>query len=176
MGRVAAKSAHPALVSCPSESKIGLHVYPISFLVTNRHFSQELQDPLSEEHHNLSRELGNVVGMWEEGIKVPRVGGQEEPWEEEGLFWGVQVPPTAGGELSITFLPGGESPEGLPKLPESDHKRIPVSGSRVLLGQGFMGQGGLPLSISQRVMADRCIFLATEGFAEAAEVKHEPID
>uniref|UniRef100_A0A8C3R9A4 SEA domain-containing protein n=1 Tax=Cyanoderma ruficeps TaxID=181631 RepID=A0A8C3R9A4_9PASS len=43
------------------ESKLGLHVYPISFLVTNRHFSQELQDPLSEEHYNLSRELGDVV-------------------------------------------------------------------------------------------------------------------
>ncbi|XP_063269094.1 nascent polypeptide-associated complex subunit alpha, muscle-specific form-like isoform X2 [Prinia subflava] len=41
--------------------KIGLRVYPISFLVTNRHFSQKLQDPLSEEHHNLSRHLGDVV-------------------------------------------------------------------------------------------------------------------
>ncbi|XP_066052861.1 mucin-1-like [Chamaea fasciata] len=43
------------------ESKLGLHVYPLSFLVTNRHFSPELQDPLSEEHHNLSKELGDVV-------------------------------------------------------------------------------------------------------------------
>ncbi|XP_054128456.1 uncharacterized protein LOC128934686 [Melozone crissalis] len=42
-------------------SKLGLLVYPLSFVVTNRPFSQKLQDPLSEEHHNLSRELGDVV-------------------------------------------------------------------------------------------------------------------
>uniref|UniRef100_U3K8E8 SEA domain-containing protein n=1 Tax=Ficedula albicollis TaxID=59894 RepID=U3K8E8_FICAL len=42
-------------------SKLGLYVYPLSFLVTNRNFSQKLQDPLSEEHHNLSMELGDVV-------------------------------------------------------------------------------------------------------------------
>ncbi|XP_053844655.1 uncharacterized protein LOC128813495 [Vidua macroura] len=42
-------------------SKLGLHVYPVSFLVTNRHFSQKLQDPLSAEHHNLSRDLGDAV-------------------------------------------------------------------------------------------------------------------
>ncbi|XP_039933260.1 uncharacterized protein LOC120758728 [Hirundo rustica] len=43
------------------ESKLGLHVYPLSFLVTNRHFSPKLQDPLSVEHHNLSRDLGDAV-------------------------------------------------------------------------------------------------------------------
>ncbi|XP_063026237.1 uncharacterized protein LOC134425497 isoform X2 [Melospiza melodia melodia] len=42
-------------------SKLGLLVYPLSFVVTNRPFSQKLRDPLSEEHHNLSRELGDVV-------------------------------------------------------------------------------------------------------------------
>ncbi|XP_036245683.1 uncharacterized protein LOC118690836 [Molothrus ater] len=42
-------------------SKLGLLVYPLSFVVTNRPFSQKLQDPLSAEHHNLSRELGDVV-------------------------------------------------------------------------------------------------------------------
>ncbi|XP_058702707.1 uncharacterized protein LOC131583004 [Poecile atricapillus] len=42
-------------------SKLGLNVYPLSFLVTNRQFSQKLQDPLSEEHHNLSRDLGDAV-------------------------------------------------------------------------------------------------------------------
>ncbi|KAL9837973.1 uncharacterized protein GJ701_010313 isoform 2-T2 [Geothlypis trichas] len=42
-------------------SKLGLLVYPLSFVVTNRPFSQKLQDPLSEEHHNLSRHLGDVV-------------------------------------------------------------------------------------------------------------------
>lgn len=51
----------------PSESKLRLHVYPLSFLVTNRHFSEKLQDPLSEEHHNLSRDLGDVVGMGQVG-------------------------------------------------------------------------------------------------------------
>lgn len=47
----------------PSGSKLGLRVYPLSFLVTNREFSQKLQDPLSVEHENLSRELGDAVGM-----------------------------------------------------------------------------------------------------------------
>ncbi|XP_068060471.1 mucin-1-like isoform X1 [Anomalospiza imberbis] len=42
-------------------SKLGLHVYPLSFVVTNRHFSQKLQDPLSAEHCNLSRDLGDAV-------------------------------------------------------------------------------------------------------------------
>ncbi|XP_038002885.1 proline-rich protein 36-like isoform X2 [Motacilla alba alba] len=42
-------------------TKLGLHVYPLSLVVTNRPFSQELQDPLSEEHHNLSRALGDAV-------------------------------------------------------------------------------------------------------------------
>ncbi|KAF4804530.1 COMM domain containing 4 [Turdus rufiventris] len=42
-------------------SKLGLYVYPLSLLVTNRHFSHKLQDPLSEEHHNLSMDLGDAV-------------------------------------------------------------------------------------------------------------------
>ncbi|XP_039413470.1 uncharacterized protein LOC104697444 [Corvus cornix cornix] len=42
-------------------SKLGLHVYPLSFLVTNRQFSQKLQDPLSVEHENLSRDLEDAV-------------------------------------------------------------------------------------------------------------------
>ncbi|KAM7039291.1 uncharacterized protein M8220_009191 isoform 2-T4 [Acridotheres tristis] len=42
-------------------SKLGLYVYPLSLVVTNRHFSQKLQDPLSEEHHNLSMDLGDAV-------------------------------------------------------------------------------------------------------------------
>ncbi|XP_030911785.1 uncharacterized protein LOC115947753 [Geospiza fortis] len=43
------------------ESKLGLLVYPLSFVVTNRPFSQKLQDPLSAEHYNLSRDLGDAV-------------------------------------------------------------------------------------------------------------------
>ncbi|KAM4766082.1 uncharacterized protein ACIQIH_013643 isoform 2-T2 [Cyanocitta cristata] len=42
-------------------SKLGLHVYPVSFLVTNRQFSQKLQDPLSVEHENLSRDLEDAM-------------------------------------------------------------------------------------------------------------------
>ncbi|RLV87457.1 hypothetical protein DV515_00015681 [Chloebia gouldiae] len=42
-------------------SKLGVHEYPLSFVVTNRHFSQKLQDPLTDEHHNLSRDLGDAV-------------------------------------------------------------------------------------------------------------------
>ncbi|XP_039588030.1 nascent polypeptide-associated complex subunit alpha, muscle-specific form-like isoform X5 [Passer montanus] len=42
-------------------SRLALHVYPLSLLVTNRHFRQELQDPLSAEHHELSRDLGDAV-------------------------------------------------------------------------------------------------------------------
>ncbi|KAL2300535.1 hypothetical protein Nmel_013417 [Mimus melanotis] len=42
-------------------SKLGVYVYPLSFVVTNRHFSQKLQDPFSEEHHNLSMDLGDAV-------------------------------------------------------------------------------------------------------------------
>ncbi|XP_014106458.1 PREDICTED: LOW QUALITY PROTEIN: uncharacterized protein LOC102110257 [Pseudopodoces humilis] len=51
----------PSLFLVPSGSKLGLNVYPLSLLVTNRQFSQKLQDPLSEEHHNLSRDLGDAV-------------------------------------------------------------------------------------------------------------------
>ncbi|XP_050834271.1 mucin-1 isoform X1 [Serinus canaria] len=42
-------------------SQLGLLVYPLSFVVTNRAFSQKLQDPLSAEHHHLSRHLGEAV-------------------------------------------------------------------------------------------------------------------
>lgn len=77
VGRVAAKCAQPVLVSCSSGSKLGLLVYPLSFVVTNRPFSQKLQDPLSEEHHNLSRHLGDVVG-------VGLVGLRSSQWGEKG--------------------------------------------------------------------------------------------
>ncbi|CAN8187985.1 unnamed protein product [Coccothraustes coccothraustes] len=42
-------------------SRLGLLVYPLSLVVTNRPFSQKLQDPLSAEHHDLSRDLGDAV-------------------------------------------------------------------------------------------------------------------
>ncbi|KAK2524569.1 hypothetical protein Q9233_009498 [Columba guinea] len=41
----------------------GLHlqVYPFSFLITNRRFSEHLQDPLDPEHQELTRDLGDAV-------------------------------------------------------------------------------------------------------------------
>ncbi|POI21790.1 hypothetical protein CIB84_014463 [Bambusicola thoracicus] len=42
-------------------TRLQLQVYPLSFLVTNRRFSKELLDPLSAEHQELRRALGNAV-------------------------------------------------------------------------------------------------------------------
>ncbi|XP_021263531.1 mucin-5B-like [Numida meleagris] len=42
-------------------ARLQLQVYPLSFLVTNRHFSKELLDPLTAENQELRRALGNVV-------------------------------------------------------------------------------------------------------------------
>ncbi|XP_068814422.1 mucin-19-like [Struthio camelus] len=43
-------------------ARLHLKVYPVSFLVTNRHFSEDLLDPFSVEYQELTRELGDVVG------------------------------------------------------------------------------------------------------------------
>ncbi|XP_031472136.1 uncharacterized protein LOC116244530 [Phasianus colchicus] len=42
-------------------TRLQLQVYPLSFLVTNWHFSNELLDPLTAEHQEIRRALGNVV-------------------------------------------------------------------------------------------------------------------
>ncbi|XP_072201767.1 uncharacterized protein [Excalfactoria chinensis] len=42
-------------------TRLQLQVYPLSFLVTNRRYSKELLDPLTAEHQELRRALGNVV-------------------------------------------------------------------------------------------------------------------
>ncbi|XP_015728048.1 uncharacterized protein LOC107318572 [Coturnix japonica] len=42
-------------------TRLQLQVYPFSFLVTNRRYSGELLDPLTAEHQELRRALGNVV-------------------------------------------------------------------------------------------------------------------
>uniref|UniRef100_A0A8C3CHC1 Cytochrome P450 1A n=1 Tax=Cairina moschata TaxID=8855 RepID=A0A8C3CHC1_CAIMO len=42
-------------------ARLSLQVYPISFLVTNRRFSERLLDPLAEEHRGLARDLGEAV-------------------------------------------------------------------------------------------------------------------
>ncbi|XP_052528201.1 taste receptor cell protein 1-like [Tympanuchus pallidicinctus] len=42
-------------------TRLQLQVYPLSFLVTNWHFSKELLDPLTSEHRELRKALGNVV-------------------------------------------------------------------------------------------------------------------
>ncbi|XP_068551324.1 uncharacterized protein [Anas acuta] len=42
-------------------ARLPLQVYPISFLITNRRFSERLLDPLAEEHRGLARDLGEVV-------------------------------------------------------------------------------------------------------------------
>ncbi|XP_068000488.1 nascent polypeptide-associated complex subunit alpha, muscle-specific form-like isoform X2 [Melanerpes formicivorus] len=42
-------------------AKLDLQVYPVSFLITNRHFNENLLDPLDLEHQELTRSLGEVV-------------------------------------------------------------------------------------------------------------------
>ncbi|XP_009986780.1 PREDICTED: mucin-1-like, partial [Tauraco erythrolophus] len=42
-------------------ARLHLQVYPVSFLITNRHFSEDLMDPLAIGHQELSRDLGYVV-------------------------------------------------------------------------------------------------------------------
>uniref|UniRef100_A0A8C9FJQ3 SEA domain-containing protein n=1 Tax=Pavo cristatus TaxID=9049 RepID=A0A8C9FJQ3_PAVCR len=42
-------------------TRLQLQVYPLSFLVINRRFSKGLLDPLTAEHQQLRRALGNVV-------------------------------------------------------------------------------------------------------------------
>ncbi|XP_069723142.1 mucin-1-like [Phaenicophaeus curvirostris] len=42
-------------------ARLHLQVYPFSFLITNRHFSEDLLDPFTIEHQELTRELGHVV-------------------------------------------------------------------------------------------------------------------
>lgn len=57
-----AVSANQTLCPAPPGARLPLQVYPISFLVTNRRFSERLLDPLAEEHRGLARDLGEVVG------------------------------------------------------------------------------------------------------------------
>ncbi|KAM6060074.1 uncharacterized protein LJ206_014496 [Theristicus caerulescens] len=42
-------------------ARLHLQVYPVSFLITNRHFSEDLLDPLATEHQELTRDLGDAV-------------------------------------------------------------------------------------------------------------------
>ncbi|XP_035191824.1 uncharacterized protein LOC118172172 [Oxyura jamaicensis] len=42
-------------------ARLPLRVYPVSFLVTNRRFSERLLDPLAAEHRGLARDLGEAV-------------------------------------------------------------------------------------------------------------------
>ncbi|KAK4820646.1 hypothetical protein QYF61_002850 [Mycteria americana] len=42
-------------------ARLHLQVYPVSFLITNRHFSEVLLDPLAIEPQELTRELGGAV-------------------------------------------------------------------------------------------------------------------
>lgn len=53
--------SHTSLV--PPGTGLHLQVYPFSFLITNRHFSEHLQDPLAPEHQELTRDLGDAVGV-----------------------------------------------------------------------------------------------------------------
>lgn len=46
-----------------SGAKLELQVYPFSFLITNRHFSEDLLDPFATVHQELTRGLGDVVGV-----------------------------------------------------------------------------------------------------------------
>lgn len=57
-----AVSANQTLCPAPPGARLPLQVYPISFLITNRRFSERLLDPLAEEHRGLARDLGEVVG------------------------------------------------------------------------------------------------------------------
>ncbi|KAM8804640.1 COMM domain-containing protein 4 [Eudromia elegans] len=43
-------------------AKLHLKTYPVSFLIINRHFSEDLLDPFSVGYQELARELGDVVG------------------------------------------------------------------------------------------------------------------
>ncbi|XP_035755405.1 COMM domain-containing protein 4 [Egretta garzetta] len=42
-------------------SRLHLQVYPLSFLITNKRFSEDLLDPLAVEHQELIRDLGDMV-------------------------------------------------------------------------------------------------------------------
>ncbi|XP_052664311.1 uncharacterized protein LOC128151183 isoform X1 [Harpia harpyja] len=42
-------------------ARLHLRVYPVSFLITNRRFSEDLLDPLAIEHQELTRDLEDVV-------------------------------------------------------------------------------------------------------------------
>ncbi|XP_062468034.1 collagen alpha-1(I) chain-like [Pezoporus occidentalis] len=42
-------------------ARLHLQLYPLSLLVTNRRFSEDLLDPLSAEHHELSTGIGDAV-------------------------------------------------------------------------------------------------------------------
>ncbi|KAM8987244.1 uncharacterized protein PRD47_018007 [Ara ararauna] len=42
-------------------ARLHLQLYPLSLLVTNRHFSKDLLDPLSAEHQELSTGIGDAV-------------------------------------------------------------------------------------------------------------------
>ncbi|XP_053934241.1 mucin-1 [Cuculus canorus] len=44
-------------------ARLHLQVYPLSFLIVNRHFSEDLLDPLTIQHQELTRDLGHAVGM-----------------------------------------------------------------------------------------------------------------
>lgn len=61
-------------------TRLQLQVYPFSFLVTNRRYSEELLDPLTAEYQELRRALGNVVSGEEMGSSSV---------VEEGLCFGV---------------------------------------------------------------------------------------
>ncbi|XP_009468023.1 PREDICTED: COMM domain-containing protein 4 [Nipponia nippon] len=44
-------------------ARLHLQVYPVSFLITNRHFSEDLLDPLAVEHQELTRDLGDASSV-----------------------------------------------------------------------------------------------------------------
>ncbi|XP_010151474.1 PREDICTED: uncharacterized protein C15orf39 homolog, partial [Eurypyga helias] len=44
-------------------ARLPLQVYPVSFLITNRHFSNDLLDPLAVEHQELTRDLGDADAL-----------------------------------------------------------------------------------------------------------------
>lgn len=131
-------SCSPSSPPASPGTRLQLQVYPLSFLVTNWHFSKELLDPLTAEHWELRRALGNVVGGEAAGSSSVL---------EEGLCFGVALQTSyhlldwacmgemsssclgleSDGVLSKTFLLGGKSPEGQWELPASGDKRIPVS-------------------------------------------------
>ncbi|XP_061854973.1 mucin-2-like isoform X2 [Colius striatus] len=79
-------------------ARLHLQAYPVSFLIINRHFNEELLDPHATEHQELSRDLGDVAWLldlpWGCGLSAPcsdqpgSFGGTcALSWAKQGFGW-----------------------------------------------------------------------------------------